>query len=128
MATGIIQSTLPDGANTMFKKIRFTATEYTVNKTSSSGTAQYYYAVTAGNLGLVAPEGYKIAGICRFGTGSNQVAVSAFTPATPAGNAVSESTTVLGLKWYRNNETSSVKMPDLSPTIEILFVREGFIE
>lgn len=128
MATGIIQSTLPDGANTMFKKIRFTATEYTVQKTTSGGTAQYYYAVTADNFGLAVPEGYKIAGICRFGTGSNQVAVSSFTPTNAAGELASGTSTVMGCKWYRNSETSSVTMPDLSPTIEILFVREGFIE
>lgn len=121
MATGTIHSTLPDGANTMFKKIRFTASDYTKNQSN------YYYAITAENFGLEVPEGYKIIGICRFSTGSNQVAVSSFSPSTVSGEPTADGN-MMGCKWYRNSETSSITMPDLSPTLEILFVREEFVE
>lgn len=122
MATGTIHSTLPDGADTMFKKIRFTASQYTKNQTN------YYYTITAENLGLTAPEGYKIIGIFLFSTGNSQVAVSSFTPTTTAGEPTAAGNTVIGCKWYRNSETSSVTMPNISPTLDILFAREEFVE
>lgn len=121
MAAGTIHSTLPDGASTMFKKIRFTASDYTKNQSN------YYYSITAENFGLTVPEGYKIIGICRFSTGSNQVAVSSFSPTTVAGEPTADGN-MMGCKWYRNSETSSITMPDLSPTLEILFAREEFVE
>lgn len=128
MATGTIHSTLPNGTNTMLKKVEFTASEYTANKTSSGGAAQYYYSITAENFGLTVPEGYKIIGISRFGTGNSQVAVSSFSPTTTTGESTAASGNMMECKWIRNVETSSVKMPSISPTMEVLFAREEFVE